>query len=227
MWTWVLLYAAGMLAISGQLGDIRSAGVQRSAAAHDSRQSSGLSPETNIHFTGRYCKQCHEGNPTKGRHVRLKFNGDPNLLCRCHVNTQNSYWHPIDIDPPQKGDVKIADDLPLIGMTRHIVIAEDAGEALACGRRAYLPWRHSFYVLWDRHGTKPIGVNLPEAFDELIEEGLAIAGTPDQVRDEIARQVETAGVNYMVCRFAFGDLTYDEARRSADLFATHVLQANL
>lgn len=113
MWKWVFLYAAGMLAISGQLGAVLSAGVEQGVAAHDSSQSNGLSTETDIHFTGRYCTQCHEGNPTKGRRVRLKFNGDPNLLCRCHVNTRNSYWHPIEIDPPQSGDVEMADDLPL------------------------------------------------------------------------------------------------------------------
>lgn len=113
MWKWVLLYAAGMLAISGQFGVVRSTGVQRSAASHEFKQPQVLSPETNIHFTGRYCTQCHEDNPTKSRRTRLKFNGDPNLLCRCHVNTQNSYWHPIGIDPPQNGTVKIADDLPL------------------------------------------------------------------------------------------------------------------
>lgn len=114
MWKWVLLYAAATVVIPGQVNVTRSTGAQRSVAAHDSRQSRELSPETNIHFTGRYCTQCHQQNPAKGRRARLKFNGDPNLLCRCHVNTQNSYWHPIDIDPPQNGDVKIADDLPLI-----------------------------------------------------------------------------------------------------------------
>ena len=113
MWKWVLFYAAGMLAISGHFGLVRSTGVQQRAASHESKQPQVLSPETNIHFTGRYCTQCHEDNPTKSRRSRLKFNGDPNLLCRCHVNTQNSYWHPIGIDPPQNGAVEIADDLPL------------------------------------------------------------------------------------------------------------------
>ena len=113
MWKYVLLYAVGMLAISGQFGIVRSTGVQRSAWESNARQPELLSPETNIHFTGRYCTQCHQDNPTKGRRVRLKFNGDPNLLCRCHFNTQNAYWHPIDIDPLQNENVQIADDLPL------------------------------------------------------------------------------------------------------------------
>ncbi len=113
MWKWVLLYAAAMVAMSGQFGVVRSTGVQRSASAHPAKQPEPLSSETNIHFTGRYCSQCHQDNPAKGRRVRLKYGGDTNLLCRCHVNTQNAYWHPVGIDPPQNGNVKIADDLPL------------------------------------------------------------------------------------------------------------------
>lgn len=113
MWKWIFLYTAGLLAISCPFGIGPGTGVQWSAAAYDSGQPEVLSPETDIHFTGRYCTQCHQENPVKGRRARLKFNGDPNLLCRCHVNTQNSYWHPVDIDPPQNGDTKVADDLPL------------------------------------------------------------------------------------------------------------------
>ncbi len=114
MWKWVLLCTVGMLLISGQLCFVWSTGVEQSAPEDDFNQPDVLSPETNIHFTGRYCAQCHEKTPTKGQRVRLKYNGDPNLICRCHVNTQQSYWHPIGIDPQQNGPVKIADSLPLL-----------------------------------------------------------------------------------------------------------------
>jgi len=32
----------------------------------------------------------------------------------------------------------------------------------------------------------------------------AIVGTPETVAAEIERQIETAGLNYFVCRFAYG-----------------------
>jgi len=110
-------------------------------------------------------------------------------------------------------------NLPRLGMTRHVVVAEQREAALALARRAYKPWRAAFYRLWDRHGSAPVGVSFPETFDELIEAGQAIAGTPEEVAETIRKQSEAAGINYFLCRFAFGDLTLEEARRSVDLFA--------
>jgi len=43
------------------------------------------------------------------------------------------------------------------------------------------------------------------------------------VASEIERQIETAGLNYFVCRFAYGDLSFEEASGSFDLFAREVM----
>ena len=110
--------------------------------------------------------------------------------------------------------------LPRMGMSRHIVISETESEAMAIARRAYPVWRNSFYVLWDRNGMKPINVHFPEELEELINLGQAIVGTADYVAEEIRRQATASGINYFLCRFAFGDMTYDEAKQSVDRFTT-------
>ena len=114
-------------------------------------------------------------------------------------------------------------DLPLLGMSRHIVVAEDAARALDLARPAYRRWRASFMKLWDQHGMAPINVKLPAEIDQMIESGLAIIGTPGQVADEILTQIEITGANYFATRFAFGDLPQAAARRSVDLFVDHVM----
>jgi hypothetical protein len=43
------------------------------------------------------------------------------------------------------------------------------------------------------------------------------------VREAIARQAAESGVNYVLSRFAFGDLSLEESLRSADLFARAVM----
>jgi len=53
--------------------------------------------------------------------------------------------------------------------------------------------------------------------------GETIAGTPATVRDALARQIAEAGVNYLVCRLAFGDMALAESLRSLELFARHVM----
>jgi hypothetical protein len=43
------------------------------------------------------------------------------------------------------------------------------------------------------------------------------------VREAIARQAEQSGVNYLLARFAFGDLSLEESLQSAELFAQAVM----
>ncbi len=52
---------------------------------------------------------------------------------------------------------------------------------------------------------------------------MAIAGTSEQVREEIDKQLRLTGANYIAGRFAFGDLTLAELMRSAELFAKEVM----
>ena len=118
-----------------------------------------------------------------------------------------------------------ASELPLLGMTRHIVVADTDAEARAIGRRAFPLWRESFFKLWERHGQSPPNVSYPRDFDGMIEAGFAIAGAPATVRETVAAQVGEAGVNYLLCRFAFGDLSAEEVTRSARLFAEEVAGA--
>jgi alkanesulfonate monooxygenase SsuD/methylene tetrahydromethanopterin reductase-like flavin-dependent oxidoreductase (luciferase family) len=110
-----------------------------------------------------------------------------------------------------------------MGMTRTIVVAESDGEALAIARRAHRRWHQNFMKIWDKHGTRPINAFYPDHFDEAQQMGLGIAGTPATVRDALARQIAEAGVNYLVCRLAFGDMALAESLRSLELFARHVM----
>jgi alkanesulfonate monooxygenase SsuD/methylene tetrahydromethanopterin reductase-like flavin-dependent oxidoreductase (luciferase family) len=72
---------------------------------------------------------------------------------------------------------------------------------------------------------KPINVHFPDELDELIAMGQAIIGTVEQVGAEVRRQAAASGINYFLCRFAFGDMSHDEAAHSVDLFAKHILPA--
>ena len=81
-------------------------------------------------------------------------------------------------------------------------------------------------VLWEQRGVPfPLQGELAEEFDVLQHHGVAFAGTPAGARDYIAAQAEGSGINYFVCDMAFGDITFDDARRSIDLFAKEVMPA--
>jgi alkanesulfonate monooxygenase SsuD/methylene tetrahydromethanopterin reductase-like flavin-dependent oxidoreductase (luciferase family) len=109
------------------------------------------------------------------------------------------------------------------GMARHIVVAETDEAALAIARRGYRLWYASFMKLWLEHGSRPLGVVYPVEFDGEGADGRMISGSPESVRDRLQAQIDESGVNYVACRFAFGDLTFEEARRSVELFAEKVM----
>jgi alkanesulfonate monooxygenase SsuD/methylene tetrahydromethanopterin reductase-like flavin-dependent oxidoreductase (luciferase family) len=115
--------------------------------------------------------------------------------------------------------------LPLLGMGRYIIVAETDRDAGRIARRAYQRWYASFILLWDKLGGRPPFANYPPTYDEVEQRGYGVAGTPTTVRDALERQIRQSGINYLVCRFAFGDLTLRESQRSLGLFTREVMPA--
>jgi len=115
-------------------------------------------------------------------------------------------------------------DLPLMGVSRHVVVAETEQEALKIARKGYDKWRHSFLKLWLAHGMMPSPAAVfPEKYEDAEAQGRAVAGTPDKVATFLRQAVKDAGLNYLLCRFAFGDITGDESLASINLFTRHVM----
>jgi alkanesulfonate monooxygenase SsuD/methylene tetrahydromethanopterin reductase-like flavin-dependent oxidoreductase (luciferase family) len=80
--------------------------------------------------------------------------------------------------------------MPLLGVFRHVVVAESDTEALDIARAAHRPWRHQMEFLWEWGGVKfPIGGIYLEEFDELQAMGMSIVGTPETVRRYIAARL--------------------------------------
>ena len=119
-----------------------------------------------------------------------------------------------------------ASDIPMMGITRHIVVAPTDAEAKHMARRAYAIWREAIELLWKRSGV-PFGLApvYPTTFDELEAIGNGIAGSPATVRDYVVRLHEDSGVNYLLSQMMFGDLTFEEASTSMQLFAREVMPA--
>jgi alkanesulfonate monooxygenase SsuD/methylene tetrahydromethanopterin reductase-like flavin-dependent oxidoreductase (luciferase family) len=126
---------------------------------------------------------------------------------------------------------KDADSIPLMGVSRHVVVADTDEEARAIARRAYERWRFSFDKLWRDNGTTvgiavpPVAALYPETWDELEAVGNGIAGSPETLRNFVVREAEHTGINYLVSWFAFGDMSVEEVTRSVELFAEGVMPA--
>jgi alkanesulfonate monooxygenase SsuD/methylene tetrahydromethanopterin reductase-like flavin-dependent oxidoreductase (luciferase family) len=118
-------------------------------------------------------------------------------------------------------------DVPLMGMNRYLVIADSDGEAYEIAERAYQVWKQCFFYLWNKRGGLPAYIHAiyPPTFAEAQQRSYAVAGTPETVRRVLSEQIAEAGNNYMVCRFAFGDLTLAESLHSLAMFEREVMPA--
>jgi alkanesulfonate monooxygenase SsuD/methylene tetrahydromethanopterin reductase-like flavin-dependent oxidoreductase (luciferase family) len=118
------------------------------------------------------------------------------------------------------------DELPFMGVSRIVVVAETEDEAMRVARRAYRPWFESLNHLWRKYDVpSPLDGVLPEDFVDWHEAGAGFAGTPAQAREYIAAQIDEAGINYFCADLAFGDVSFDEAARTVDLFEREIIPA--
>ena len=117
-----------------------------------------------------------------------------------------------------------ASELPHLGVNRHIVLADTEREALRIAERVYPRFKASFEHLWHERGM-PCPPIYPERLGELLDQGGAFVGTPEGARQYVSDQIQTADINYMTADVAFGGVTFEEASRTASLFATEVMPA--
>jgi alkanesulfonate monooxygenase SsuD/methylene tetrahydromethanopterin reductase-like flavin-dependent oxidoreductase (luciferase family) len=114
--------------------------------------------------------------------------------------------------------------MPLIGMTRHIVVADTDAEAHALASRAYARWFETLTHL-ERSRGQAGAPKLPASFDEAAATGECVAGSVTTVRDALLRQVHEAGVNYLLCQVAFGDLPLAASLNSVSALETEIMPA--
>ena len=113
--------------------------------------------------------------------------------------------------------------LPTIGLARMVYVAETEKEAHEVAAKAYASFFESASTLYRRFATLP--AVFPPQYEMVRNAGVSIAGTPEQVRAEIDKQLRQTGANYIAARFAFGDLTLAQTLKSVDMFAREVVPA--
>lgn len=112
-----------------------------------------------------------------------------------------------------------------IGIGRFVVVGETDADALKVARRAYPIWHENFHFLYHKYGRSPVHGERPTEYEQMVADGLAIAGSPQTVTRAIRAQLAASGANYFVCQFVFGDMSLDESLRSIALFTNEVMPA--
>ena len=167
----------------------------------------------------------YPGSPvTAGRHgMNLMFAGPVD---------QRAYDLYVETWYKHKGDtirVDGPDAQPRVGCTMLIAIAPTEKEALDVARRgmdgltrrAHAAHRYDHLVLPEEECDAALAP-LRGILSHLEEAVAAGAGTPDQIAERFAAILETGLTDYIVLQLPTGDMTFDEARRSLELFISDV-----
>jgi hypothetical protein len=117
------------------------------------------------------------------------------------------------------------DDLPPLGITRSVVVAPAAREAMTIANRAFTRFRENFESLWRRYDVPMPPVHPAGTFAGIHETGHFYAGDPAGAREWVTRHRDLGGITYVALEMCFGDMTPEEVLQSADLFATEVMPA--
>jgi alkanesulfonate monooxygenase SsuD/methylene tetrahydromethanopterin reductase-like flavin-dependent oxidoreductase (luciferase family) len=113
-------------------------------------------------------------------------------------------------------------EFPFFGTVKHMVIADTDEEAIELARSAYAMYTNHTTLLWRQRNIPRLRAWV-DNFDDARAGGLVFAGSPTTVRDALAAFIEESGVNYLACRVAFGDLTFEQSLHSLELLTERVL----
>ncbi|MCW5746469.1 MAG: LLM class flavin-dependent oxidoreductase [Alphaproteobacteria bacterium] len=142
--------------------------------------------------------------------------GLPAAGVRTFVDRYKAAWHAAG---------RSDSDLPFVGMSRHVVVGDSDKEASDAARRAFKLWYAALEHLWRKNGVGLPRQLIPAEFDDAVAGGYIVAGSAASVRDRMRQDNDIAGINYCLCRMAFGDLSHAESMRSVELFARDVMPA--
>ena len=113
--------------------------------------------------------------------------------------------------------------MPLLGMVRMVVIAATDAEAHAVAAPAYARWFETFTFLSRSHNLPP--PRSPSTFEQALDEGFCLAGSSATVREALAKQVTEAGVTYVMCHLAFGDMALSDSLRTISSMRAAIMPA--
>jgi len=125
-------------------------------------------------------------------------------------------------DDPARHNAHVAD--PDVAFTTHVHVAKTDALAQAQAGAAYVQFHENFTRRYVEIGQGDKYAHRAD-FGKLVADGKLLCGSPDTVRDSLARMLERSGANHFIGAFTFGSLAEEEMRRSLELFATEVMPA--
>ena len=145
---------------------------------------------------------------------------DTCAITKAHFDLYRQVWQQHRSDEAR---LNPHDAEPFQGLTRHVYIAPTDEQAVREARVAWNAWFNNINYLWTVGGSDFL--EFVRDFDDLHSKEIIIAGSPDTVREQVARAITESGINYFCAIFAWGDIPHSNAMRSLEHFTEDVIPA--
>jgi alkanesulfonate monooxygenase SsuD/methylene tetrahydromethanopterin reductase-like flavin-dependent oxidoreductase (luciferase family) len=165
-----------------------------------------------------------EGSTWAGEHGLHFVTLGPNDFAKANIDTFKAafakHGRPASPKPEFPGGVAI-------GVQRHIFVDETDEKARAWGKPAMEAHLANINWLRNKHGVTATAARMRNTrgqnFEECVEEGTAIAGSPRTVLAEIEKHRAQIGFNYLLAYLFLGTMSMNDAMRSLKLFTAEVM----
>jgi len=148
----------------------------------------------------------------------------PTPFAKANLDTYREHFakhgKPLNPKPEFAGGVAL-------GVQRHIFVDETDEKAHRWAKPAMELHLHHINWIRSQHGVTTTANRLKNVrgttFEECLEEGTVIAGSPSTVLAEIERQNESLQMNYLLAYLYLGNMAHEDALRSLSLFTSEVM----
>jgi alkanesulfonate monooxygenase SsuD/methylene tetrahydromethanopterin reductase-like flavin-dependent oxidoreductase (luciferase family) len=136
---------------------------------------------------------------------------------------RDEYFAGAAATPPEAVTGGAGAPTPRFGIMRNVYVGESDRDARDRAIAAMDVFYDQFTAVWRRHGDDRYAER--QDFARAIDEGRVIAGSAATVRAQLTGIMQATGCNHFAGAFAFGSLSYAEARSSLERFAGDVAPA--
>jgi alkanesulfonate monooxygenase SsuD/methylene tetrahydromethanopterin reductase-like flavin-dependent oxidoreductase (luciferase family) len=114
---------------------------------------------------------------------------------------------------------------PKLGVLRTVVVADSDTAAVELARAPFREHYTSLVKLWREHNMPTAAESFTPDLEEEMRDDKAYVGSPSTVRDQLAEFFARTGCEYLIIRPMFGNLPFDRALASLELFVHEVMPA--
>jgi alkanesulfonate monooxygenase SsuD/methylene tetrahydromethanopterin reductase-like flavin-dependent oxidoreductase (luciferase family) len=115
--------------------------------------------------------------------------------------------------------------LPRLGVLRTVVVADSDAEALAIAREPFREHYMSLTKLWRERNMDTVSETFTPDIEEDMRDDKAYVGSPATVRDKLREFFDKTDCEYLIIRPMFGNLPFEHAFYSLQLFIHEVMPA--